>query len=137
MTVVTNYSLFFASIPQPPRSTLFPYTTLFRSLRRNEEAGAGRGARACEPGLDAVRQPPLARGAADELAHDLRAHRLPARSPAAQERGSARALASEGTHRARGRAREARGQPGRGRRPQAAARRRVRDRPEEGAARRA
>src|SRR5438093_12437952 len=25
------FSLFFSLIPQPPRSTLFPYTTLFRS----------------------------------------------------------------------------------------------------------
>src|SRR5438034_4035186 len=27
-------SLFFLLIPRPPRSTLFPYTTLFRSLRQ-------------------------------------------------------------------------------------------------------
>src|SRR5207248_10555843 len=27
------HSLFFLSIPPPPRSTLFPYTTLFRSAR--------------------------------------------------------------------------------------------------------
>src|SRR5688572_33488744 len=27
-------SFFFLMIPPPPRSTLFPYTTLFRSLRR-------------------------------------------------------------------------------------------------------
>src|SRR5205814_9277606 len=26
-------SFFFSSLPPPPRSTLFPYTTLFRSLR--------------------------------------------------------------------------------------------------------
>src|SRR5205823_13697907 len=26
-------SLFFSLLPRPPRSTLFPYTTLFRSLR--------------------------------------------------------------------------------------------------------
>src|SRR3712207_8791584 len=29
-------------IRRPPRSTLFPYTTLFRSLRSLAEAGAGR-----------------------------------------------------------------------------------------------
>src|SRR5437899_5531532 len=27
-------SLFFSSVPRPPRSTLFPYTTLFRSAPR-------------------------------------------------------------------------------------------------------
>src|SRR5205809_5374159 len=30
-------------IPQPPTSTLFPYTTLFRSLRVIEHASAGNG----------------------------------------------------------------------------------------------
>src|SRR5207248_9291727 len=29
-----HYRLFFLTIPPPPRSTLFPYTTLFRSPRR-------------------------------------------------------------------------------------------------------
>src|SRR5947208_9959552 len=29
---ITFYILFFLMIPRPPRSTLFPYTTLFRSL---------------------------------------------------------------------------------------------------------
>src|SRR5436305_11796632 len=28
------FSFFFLMIPRPPRSTLFPYTTLFRSLTR-------------------------------------------------------------------------------------------------------
>src|SRR3712207_7325768 len=31
---------FFLMIRRPPRSTLFPYTTLFRSLRDEHEAGA-------------------------------------------------------------------------------------------------
>src|SRR5687768_18012799 len=30
--------LFFLMIPRPPRSTLFPYTTLFRSLVQADEA---------------------------------------------------------------------------------------------------
>src|SRR3712207_9526884 len=30
-------SFFFLMIRRPPRSTLFPYTTLFRSLRRDED----------------------------------------------------------------------------------------------------
>src|ERR1035437_10452032 len=33
---------FFLMIRRPPRSTLFPYTTLFRSLRASGEAGACR-----------------------------------------------------------------------------------------------
>src|SRR5262249_60515610 len=32
----------FSMPPHPPRSTLFPYTTLFRSRRRNPGSGAGR-----------------------------------------------------------------------------------------------
>src|SRR5690554_8166296 len=35
------YYFFFLMIRRPPRSTLFPYTTLFRSHRRRH-AGAGR-----------------------------------------------------------------------------------------------
>src|SRR6266480_1199123 len=33
---------FFLMIRRPPRSTLFPYTTLFRSLPRNPHAGGAR-----------------------------------------------------------------------------------------------
>src|SRR6266508_4517712 len=38
-------SVFFSMIPQPPRSTLFPYTTLFRS-RAEPALAAARGTRA-------------------------------------------------------------------------------------------
>src|SRR5438034_10714046 len=38
-------SFFFFTIRSPPRSTLFPYTTLFRSLSRSARAAAHRGAR--------------------------------------------------------------------------------------------
>src|SRR3712207_7838404 len=41
MLVGTRYVIFFLMIRRPPRSTLFPYTTLFRSYPR----GRGRGAR--------------------------------------------------------------------------------------------
>src|SRR5207249_9898254 len=63
-------SFFFLLIPRPPRSTLFPYTTLFRSLlgsfrgRRNEQVQRIRNHRsiqdhACDPGLgSAVADPP-------------------------------------------------------------------------------
>src|SRR5205807_5446527 len=30
----TSYLIFFPTLPRPPRPTLFPYTTLFRSPRR-------------------------------------------------------------------------------------------------------
>src|SRR3712207_7211879 len=43
--------VFFLMIRRPPRSTLFPYTTLFRSVRRRRESERGR-ARA--PGLPAA-----------------------------------------------------------------------------------
>src|SRR5215813_14717313 len=39
-----RFSFFFLMIRRPPRSTLFPYTTLFRSLRR-----ASRGRWPAEP----------------------------------------------------------------------------------------
>src|SRR2546430_8788477 len=44
---------FFLMIRRPPRSTLFPYTTLFRSLRRGRFRG---GARAAQGGPAAVRR---------------------------------------------------------------------------------
>src|SRR5256885_7354321 len=57
--VVLAFFFFFLMIRRPPRSTLFPYTTLFRSLR---ECGAG-AEPAAEPALcpadhrpDAARQ---------------------------------------------------------------------------------
>src|SRR3712207_8481013 len=39
------YIMFFLMIRRPPRSTLFPYTTLFRSRPQPAEAGAGDGVR--------------------------------------------------------------------------------------------
>src|SRR3712207_7160844 len=48
-------------IRRPPRSTLFPYTTLFRSPLRAPERGRGRG-RVRRPGDDGARaRPPAAR----------------------------------------------------------------------------
>src|SRR5437773_8826520 len=38
-----NYPFFFLMIRPPPRSTLFPYTTLFRSRRYSERGGDGTG----------------------------------------------------------------------------------------------
>src|SRR3712207_7414749 len=62
----------------PPRSTLFPYTTLFRSARGRGAEAQGAAAQA-EPRLGAV----LAQGRRDE-AHrrEAQPHRPPARAPA-------------------------------------------------------
>src|SRR4051794_41564078 len=44
---------FFLTIPRPPRSTLFPYTTLFRSAPRRRRRGQPRRPpRAGRPGRD-------------------------------------------------------------------------------------
>src|SRR5229473_1289534 len=40
MAVSSSFSFFFLMIRRPPRSTLFPYTTLFRSRRRGSVAVA-------------------------------------------------------------------------------------------------
>src|SRR5204863_6234903 len=53
LVLVFLLSLFFLMILRPPRSTLFPYTTLFRSTvdmrrsRRTGEAGVHNGERQC------------------------------------------------------------------------------------------
>src|SRR5215213_9380184 len=39
------FFFFFLMIRRPPRSTLFPYTTLFRSLHRHADVAAGRALR--------------------------------------------------------------------------------------------
>src|SRR4030066_531894 len=61
---------FFLMIRRPPRSTLFPYTTLFRSLPEQE---AGRGARGSHPGsVRAV--PPGAAPRSEEHTSELQSH---------------------------------------------------------------
>src|SRR2546429_9226171 len=40
---VKEYEIFFLMIRRPPRSTLFPYTTLFRSLQGGHEAEENSG----------------------------------------------------------------------------------------------
>src|SRR6478672_12653773 len=42
---VLLFQFFFLMIRRPPRSTLFPYTTLFRSRRRARTRGAGHSRR--------------------------------------------------------------------------------------------
>src|SRR6266568_6881314 len=54
------FFFFFLMIRRPPRSTLFPYTTLFRSVRRRRPRPGARGV----PGLvrDTARRCPAGRG---------------------------------------------------------------------------
>src|SRR6266487_6396752 len=42
------FSFFFLMIRRPPRSTLFPYTTLFRSGRVPQPSGGKHAGRCCE-----------------------------------------------------------------------------------------
>src|SRR5690348_18504669 len=42
--LLCHFCFFFLMIRRPPRSTLFPYTTLFRSLERRPVHGGGHGA---------------------------------------------------------------------------------------------
>src|SRR2546422_6870261 len=52
-------------IRRPPRSTLFPYTTLFRSLRRADPVRSGSGTRTPAPGHTSRYAPPSARSPHD------------------------------------------------------------------------
>ena len=106
-------------------------------VRRHQEAGPGRHRGRRQARGHAVRQPPLARRPAHELAHDRRAHRAPARAAAPAGRRPARAASAEGAHRNAGRAREARRQSRRRRGHAQAARRRLHRRPAQGAVGRA
>src|SRR2546430_5552128 len=47
--VLFFFFFFFLMIRRPPRSTLFPYTTLFRSWRQAWPTDCGTRSRACEP----------------------------------------------------------------------------------------
>src|SRR3712207_7813550 len=63
-------------IRRPPRSTLFPYTTLFRSPRRAARARAGQGAaRVRRPGVARLRrdggEPVLRRPRSEEHTSEL------------------------------------------------------------------
>src|SRR3712207_7265710 len=68
-------SIFFLMIRRPPRSTLFPYTTLFRSALARPGAAAGGVLVAEQHGGDAVRRPPRGRHDRREQRDDRGAHR--------------------------------------------------------------
>src|SRR5438105_12472146 len=78
---ITLLRLFFLTLRPPPRSTLFPYTTLFRSLRERREQMIEH-VRSLAPPSVQVRQHPLERHPARRLEqNDLlaRQRRLEAR----------------------------------------------------------
>src|SRR5262245_29013233 len=107
------------------------------ALRRHEEAGPGLDRAAREAGRDAVREPPLARRPAHELAHGLGADGPPARAAPPERRGAARAAPAEGADLDARRA-GAPGEPSRRRRRhEEAARRGAGRRPAQGGDRRA
>src|SRR5947209_11095185 len=47
-----SFAFFFLRMRRPPRSTLFPYTTLFRSVAEENVCDGGSALRAGEPGFD-------------------------------------------------------------------------------------
>src|SRR2546429_5417785 len=52
------FFFFFLMIRRPPRSTLFPYTTLFRSRQHGHAAGTGESGNCCGAGPLSTPQPP-------------------------------------------------------------------------------
>src|SRR2546430_15756359 len=55
---ICSFFFFFLMIRRPPRSTLFPYTTLFRSWVSDRHDAASRGATARGPRVRAALPPP-------------------------------------------------------------------------------
>src|SRR2546430_2883748 len=60
LTLVVYFVFFFLMIRRPPRSTLFPYTTLFRSHMEASVEGCKGAGRLLRP-LQLTLQPPVAR----------------------------------------------------------------------------
>src|SRR2546426_8407344 len=71
-------------IRRPPRSTLFPYTTLFRSRRRRDSRGVRDLDRDLRPRARALQRPPLrhrAPGGSDPLVPRSEEHTSELQSP--------------------------------------------------------
>src|SRR5690242_21317983 len=74
------FFFFFLMLRRPPRSTLFPYTTLFRSPGRRHRRGGGRAPGACGPrGPCASGRPALpcaagSRARSEEHTSELQSH---------------------------------------------------------------
>src|SRR2546430_4790799 len=58
-------------IRRPPRSTLFPYTTLFRSAGTRHDAAPGAGGRRAARHVEPAREPDPARGRSEEHTSEL------------------------------------------------------------------
>src|SRR5258707_14544940 len=68
LSIILHLFFFFLMIRRPPRSTLFPYTTLFRSARGSKREWAWLHALRCSltRGHRAARRPPTSRRIAIE-----------------------------------------------------------------------
>src|SRR5256885_8424351 len=71
VSIIVLFCFFFLMIRRPPRSTLFPYTTLFRSRHRG--GALARARRRCGP---PPRQPPLGPRAEDRKSTRLNSSHL-------------------------------------------------------------
>src|SRR3712207_9353596 len=78
MRLAVTHCLFFLMIRRPPRSTLFPYTTLFRSSTRSTATGT-------PPGTCTRRGPSCARSTVSRSVSGAAIHQL-AQRLAVQER---------------------------------------------------
>src|ERR1051325_5785494 len=86
MTQIEQYSIiFFLMIRRPPRSTLFPYTTLFRAGRGDADASARQLIQAIAADIDRIGSARLQRhGYGRELAVDAQESRVKERLAAGQ-----------------------------------------------------
>src|SRR5438034_11419592 len=76
LAIDSTLFFFFLLVRRPPRSTLFPYTTLFRSPRDSGDDRLSRGRRAGGEGLDAVSLLRPQGAAAGARARDRKSTRL-------------------------------------------------------------
>src|SRR6266496_4582053 len=82
---------FFLMIRRPPRSTLFPYTTLFRSTAGAARLAAGVGVYA-DGEVDAGEHAGVGVGLAERVVAHLRGHHHPAERLATGEDGTGRCV---------------------------------------------
>src|SRR2546430_15754274 len=75
-SIFSCFFFFFLMIRRPPRSTLFPYTTLFRSLRNEHEPGAKPRLRPAGEHLDRVLDLPRGSAARHAAGRDRKSTRL-------------------------------------------------------------
>src|SRR5699024_11980396 len=98
------FAVFFLLLRLPPSSTLFPYTTLFRSGRRRNGCAAPRAAPVRCPGPAAARPPPLSvprrHAGAGRVRGTPRTQPIPARAIPAAAPGSRAAGSASGRRRA-------------------------------------